>query len=54
MRPLRGPRQEKALEALPEVSEAVVSHTAGTAIVTLTADVSNETLKRPWKTRTTK
>ena len=39
-------RVKKALEALPEVSEAVVSHTAGTAIVTLTADVSNETLKK--------
>ena len=39
-------RVKKALEALPEVSEAVVSHTAGTAIVTLSADVSNETLKK--------
>ena len=39
-------RVKKALEALPEVSEAVVSHTAGTAIVTLTAEVSNETLKK--------
>ena len=39
-------RVKKALEALPEVSEAVVSHTDGTAIVTLTADVSNETLKK--------
>ena len=39
-------RVKKALEALPEVSEAVVSHTAGTAIVTLTADVANETLKK--------
>ena len=39
-------RVKKALEALPEVSEAVVSHTDGTAIVTLTAEVSNETLKK--------
>ena len=39
-------RVKKALEALPEVSEAVVSHTAGTAIVTLTADIANETLKK--------
>ena len=39
-------RVKKALEALPEVSEAVVSHIAGTAIVTLTADVANETLKK--------
>ena len=39
-------RVKKALEALPEVSEAVVSHTDGTAIVTLTADVANETLKK--------
>ena len=39
-------RVKKALEALPEVSEAVVRHTDGTAIVTLTAEVSNETLKK--------
>ena len=39
-------RVKKALEALPEVSEAVVSHEAGTAIVTLSADVANETLKK--------
>lgn len=39
-------RVKKALEALPEVSEAVVSHTDGTAIVTLSAEVSNETLKK--------
>ena len=38
-------RVKKALEALPEVSEAVVSHEAGTAIVTLTAEVADETLK---------
>ena len=39
-------RVKKALEALPEVSEAVVSHEAGTAIVTLNADVSNDALKK--------
>ena len=39
-------RVKKALEALPAVSEAVVSHTAGTAIVTLTEDVDIETLKK--------
>ena len=39
-------RVKKALEALPEVSEAVVSHTDGIAIVTLSAEVSNETLKK--------
>ena len=39
-------RVKKALEALPAVDEAVVSHEAGTAIVTLTADVANETLKK--------
>ena len=39
-------RVKKALEALPAVSEAVVSHTAGTAIVSLTEDVDIETLKK--------
>ena len=39
-------RVKKALEALPEVSEAVVSHTAGTAVVTLTGEVSDEVLKK--------
>ena len=39
-------RVKKALEALPEVSEAVVSHEAGTAIITLSAAVSDETLKK--------
>ncbi len=38
-------RVKKALEALDAVSEAVVSHENGTAVVTLTADVSDETLK---------
>ncbi len=35
---------KKALESLDGVSEAVVSHEAGTAIVTLTADVENAVL----------
>ncbi len=38
-------RVKKALEALPGVESAAVSHNAGTAIVTLTAPVENETLK---------
>ena len=38
-------RVKKALEALPEVDEAVVSHEAGTAIVTLNAEVSDDVLK---------
>ena len=39
-------RIKKALEALPEVTEAVVSHETGTAIVTLNADVSDDVLKK--------
>ena len=39
-------RVKKALEALPEVSEAVVSHEAGTAIVTLNAEVADDVLKK--------
>ena len=39
-------RVKKALEALPQVSEAVVSHTAGTAVVTLTEDVADDVLKK--------
>ena len=38
-------RVKKALEALPEVKEAVVSHEAGTAVVTLESVVSDEALK---------
>ena len=38
-------RVKKALEALPEVDEAVVSHEAGTAIVTLNAEVADDVLK---------
>jgi Cu2+-exporting ATPase len=36
---------KKALEALEGVSEAVVSHTSGTAKVTLSADVADDVLK---------
>ena len=39
-------RVKKVLEALPQVSEALVSHTAGTAVVTLTESVSDEVLKK--------
>lgn len=38
-------RVKKALEALPEVAEAVVSHEAGTAIVILNAEVADDVLK---------
>lgn len=36
---------KKALEALAQVDEAVVSHANGTAVITLNADVDNEVLK---------
>ena len=39
-------RVKKALEALPAVDEAVVSHEAGTAIVTLNAEISDADLKK--------
>jgi len=39
-------RVKKALEALPAVDEAVVSHEAGTAIVTLNTEVSDADLKK--------
>lgn len=39
-------RVKKCLEALKEVSEAVVSHEAGTAVVTLAQEVSDEVLKK--------
>ena len=38
-------RVKKALEAIPGVESAVADHTAGTAVVTLNADVADETLK---------
>ncbi|MGN1014530.1 MAG: heavy metal translocating P-type ATPase [Butyricicoccus sp.] len=39
-------RVKKCLEALPEVDEAVVSHEAGTAVVTLNADIADDVLKK--------
>jgi Cu2+-exporting ATPase len=36
---------KKTLESLPQVDEAVVSHEAGTAVVTLNADVDDAVLK---------
>ena len=36
---------KKALEAVDGVASAVADHNNGTAVVTLTKDVSNETLK---------
>jgi Cu2+-exporting ATPase len=39
-------RVKKTLETLPEVTEAVVSHEAGTAVVTLNAEVADEVLKK--------
>ena len=37
---------KKALEALPEVAQAVVSHEAGTAVVTLKAAIADDVLKK--------
>ena len=39
-------RVKNCLEALPEVSEAVVSHKKGTAKLTLSAEIANEVLKK--------
>lgn len=39
-------RVKKCLEALAEVSEAKVSHEAGTAVVTLSAEISDEVLAK--------
>ena len=39
-------RVKKCLEALPEVSEAVVSHEAGTAIVSLQGEIADAVLKK--------
>ena len=39
-------RVKKVLEALPEVAEAVVSHEAGTAVVTLNTELANDVLKK--------
>lgn len=38
-------RVKKALEALPQVEQAVVSHADGTAVVTLSAAVEDAALK---------
>ena len=38
-------RVKKALEALEQVENAVVSHADGTAVVTLNAEVADEVLK---------
>ena len=37
---------KKALEALEQVDTAEVSHEAGTAVVTLNSEISNEVLKK--------
>lgn len=37
---------KKALEALPEVESAEVSHEAGTAVVTLHAQLADDVLKK--------
>ena len=39
-------RVKKVLEALDAVEVAVVSHEAGTAVVTLKSEISNEELKK--------
>ena len=39
-------RVKKCLEALKEVAEAVVSHEAGTAVITLNEEVSDDVLKK--------
>ena len=36
----------KALEALPEVASAVVSHVSGTAVVTLKTPLGDDVLKK--------
>ena len=38
-------RVKKALEAVPGVESAVADHTAGTAVVTMSAPVADEALK---------
>lgn len=39
-------RVKKALEALTGVEKAVADHNAGTAVVTLSADVADDVLKK--------
>ena len=38
-------RVKKALEAIPQVESAAVSHEAGTAVVSLNAELDNAVLK---------
>ena len=37
---------KKALEALPQVEQAAVSHESGTAVVTLNGEIANEALTK--------
>lgn len=37
---------KKALEAFPQVDEAVASHEAGTAVLTLNADIADADIKK--------
>ena len=39
-------RVKSVLEALPEVTEAIVIHESGTAVLTLNAEISDEVLKK--------
>ena len=39
-------RVKKVLEALAEVDQAEVSHEAGTAVVTLNAEIADDVLKK--------
>ena len=39
-------RVKKTLEAIPQVDSAEVSHKAGTAVVTLNAEVADDVLKK--------
>ena len=39
-------RVKKTLEDMPEVECAIVSHTAGTAVVTFKSEVANDVLKK--------
>ncbi|MCM1045848.1 MAG: cation transporter [Candidatus Gastranaerophilales bacterium] len=39
-------RVQKALEAIEQVAEAKVSHEAGTAVVSLKADVAHDVLRK--------
>ena len=39
-------RVKKALEELPEISEAIVSHKEGNAIIKLVSDISDDKIKK--------